>query len=147
MGVPTKTRVIVPDDLDERTGHEKKDLNAWLKDAMKHHPAIAEAKAQWEAAQSNVVVARSDGMPTVGFFADYYQNGRPDESLSLTSTRETMLGISLTVPIFDGFSTTYKILQARAQAEEKGAELQDTEHKVLMSVVRERGCGLLAQEP
>jgi len=42
----------------------------------------------------------------------------------------------LTVPLFDGFSTTYKIRGAEAQVEQSEAQLLDTEHQILMEVVK-----------
>ena len=38
--------------------------------------------------------------------------------------------------LLDGFSTTYKIRSAEAQAEEDEATLHDTEHNTLMAVVK-----------
>ncbi len=43
----------------------------------------------------------------------------------------------LTIPIFDGFSRTYKVQGEQAQVEQKEAELADTEHQILMEVVKE----------
>lgn len=68
MGVPTQSRITLPDDLDEHTGQEEKDLETWLDDARRNHPAIAAAKAQLEAAQRNVTVARSNVF-TVNLFS------------------------------------------------------------------------------
>ncbi len=40
------------------------------------------------------------------------------------------------MPFFDGFSRTYKIRGAQAQAEQQEANLQDTEYNILMEVVK-----------
>jgi outer membrane protein len=136
MGVPTQNRVTLPADLDEHTGQEEKGLETWLDDAKRNHPAIASAQAQLQAARSNVTVARSNALPTLDFSANYFQNGRPEQSLPTASTQETTVGIALTIPIFDGFSTFYKIREAQAQVAQKEAVLQDTEQSILMDVVK-----------
>ncbi|MFA6444738.1 MAG: TolC family protein [Sterolibacterium sp.] len=67
---------------------------------------------------------------------NYYQNGRPGQSLSPARIHETTIGAVLTIPIFDGFSRTYKIKGARAQVERNEADLAETEHRILMEVVK-----------
>ena len=47
-----------------------------------------------------------------------------------------MSAIILTVPIFEGFSRTYKVRGAQAGVEQKQAELADTEHMVSMEVIK-----------
>jgi outer membrane protein len=53
----------------------------------------------------------------------------------LSSKGSDLLG-NQHIPIFDGFSRTYKVRGAQAQAEQKEAELADTEQQVLMEVVK-----------
>lgn len=136
LGVPPQTRVLLTDDLRDKGDWEAKKLDAWLEIAEKTHPAIQAARAQWESARQKITATRSDGLPTVDFGANYYQNGYPGQGLSPTQSRVNNIGISVTIPIFDGFSRTYKIRGAEAQAEQREAELQDTEHNILMDVVK-----------
>lgn len=46
------------------------------------------------------------------------------------------IGVSLSIPFFDGFSRTYKIRGAEAQAVQREAEVMDTQHTTLMEVVK-----------
>jgi outer membrane protein len=136
LGVPSATPIILPDALDEKTAAEAgNDLDDWLAEAQKSHPAIVAARAQLEAAQKKVAATRAGGLPTLDISANYYQDGRPDQSLPQVDTHETMVGITLTIPIFDGFDTIYKVREAKADAEQKEAELVDIEHQTLMAVV------------
>jgi outer membrane protein len=48
----------------------------------------------------------------------------------------TTFGLSVTVPLFDGFATHYRVRGAEATVREKEAELQDTEQETLTEVVR-----------
>lgn len=136
LGVPTHTRITLADDLTETTEQAARELDAWLETAQQHHPAIMAARAQLAAAQYRVTATRSEGLPTLDFGANYFENGRPGQGLSPTRTQERTMGVTLTIPLFDGFARTYKVRGAEAQVEQKGAELQDTEHQILAEVVK-----------
>jgi len=136
MGVPTHTALTLADDVEDVSGQAIKDLDEWLETAQQQHPAILATRAQLEAAKNKVMATRSAGLPTLDFAGYYYQNGRPGQGLTLTQTQERTLGVMLTVPLFDGFSTTYKIRGAEAQVEQSEAQLLDTEHQILMEVVK-----------
>lgn len=81
-------------------------------------------------------VARASGRPTVDFTGDYYQNAYPGQGLASTNTKVTTFGLSVTVPLFDGFATRYKVRGAEASAKMKDAELQDTEQQTLLEIVK-----------
>lgn len=136
MGVPGHTHIALPENKDEPVAEKIEDLHRWLEEARKKHPAIGAAQAQLDSARSKVVATRSEGLPTLDFSGNYYQNGRPGQTLMPGRIHETTLGVALTIPLFDGFSRTYKIQGAQAQAEQKEAELADTEHQILMEVVK-----------
>ena len=44
--------------------------------------------------------------------------------------------MTLNIPVFEGFARTYKVRGAQALAEQRSAELQDSESQVLMEVVK-----------
>jgi outer membrane protein len=136
IGVPSQTQVLLPDDLGKMTGQEVTDLGALMADVQKNHPAIRASRAQLAAAQHQVRVAQSDALPSLDFSVNYYQNGRPGQSLTPSKSEETMAGVTLNIPIFDGFARIYKIREAKAQVEQKQAELQDMEYQTLMDLVK-----------
>lgn len=145
LGLPTGTRVVLAEEADAggrdgKNGNpvvaQAKDLDAWLRQAEQSHPAIRSARAQWDAAKSNITSVRASGLPTIDFTANNYQNGYPGQGLQAISTHINTIGISVTIPLFDGFSTTYKVRGAQAQAEQHEAQLEDVEHSVLMDVVK-----------
>ncbi len=145
MGIPADSRIVLAEDAgpeDFRDLHvnalsgESDELDNWIRNAQKFHPAIASARVQWEAAKSNVTSARAEGLPTIDFSANNYQNGYPGQGLQPTKTHINTIGVSITIPIFDGFSQTYKIRSAQAQAEQREAQLADTEQNVSMEVVK-----------
>ncbi|PIF08058.1 TolC family protein [Janthinobacterium sp. 13] len=138
LGLPAGTAVLVDDDGDGAglNAGLREDLSAWLALARERHPAIVAAQAQLAAARERVAVARSEGRPSIDLTANLYQNGRPNQGLSPASTRETLVGISLNIPLFDGFARHYKVRGAQAQAEQREAEAQEVQQQTLMDLVR-----------
>jgi len=135
MGLPVDTRITLPVTLKENTRQADQDLRGWLSITEQQHPAIMAARAQLDAARNKVAAIRSEGLPTLDLSVNYYRNGRPGQALTPTS-HENTLSLVLTVPLFDGFSKSYKVRGAQAQVEQKEAELADTEHRILMDVVK-----------
>jgi outer membrane protein len=135
LGLPADVRISLPVDVDVRSGSEQQDLQDWLREAEQRHPAIVAARANLEAARAEVVSARSAGQPTVDLTGNYYQNGFPQQGLTGSNTRVTTVGISVSIPLFDGFLTHYKVHSAKALAEAKEAELDDTRQQTLKDVV------------
>ncbi len=136
LGIAVHSDVNVPNTLDEFHSDSSKELEAWLTETELRHPAIKEAQAQLAAAKSKVLSLRSGGLPTIDFSANYYKNAYPGQGLQTLQTNVSIVGLVLTIPIFDGFSRTYKIRGAQAQVEQKEAELMDAEHRVLTEVVK-----------
>ncbi|HIJ89333.1 MAG: TolC family protein [Desulfobulbaceae bacterium] len=136
LGIPANTALSLPEDLGESRDEHGKALSEWLEETQKNHPAILAARNQLEAAQQRVTVARSAGMPTVALTSSYYQNTRPGEAVTSTDAKETTVGVTLSIPIFDGFSSTHKVRGAQAQVEQKEAALADTEHQIAMELIK-----------
>jgi outer membrane protein len=112
------------------------ELSQWLELAQTQHPAIASVRSQLLAAQEKVYATRSEGLPTLDFTSNFYQNGYPNQGLQSTRSNTSTLGVTLTIPIFEGFARTYKIRSAQAQAEQSQAQLEDIEHQILSEVVK-----------
>jgi outer membrane protein len=111
-------------------------LDDWLDNARQNHPAIAAARAQLAAAQAALKAARADGLPTIELSLGHYIDGRPNQSLNAFHSRENFSGITLNIPLFDGFATSYKIRTAQAAVEQKAIELQATEQQTLLERVQ-----------
>jgi outer membrane protein len=136
LGLPANTPLILSSSVDLRTGMEDRDLDSWIKEAERQHPAIESARDALEAARAQVSAVRSSGRPTVDLGANYYQNGFPQQGLTNSNTQVTTVGLSISVPLFDGFATHYKIRGAEAVVKVKEAQLQDTEQLTLAGVVK-----------
>ena len=136
LGLPAEAGVVLDDDAAEPAAGLREDLNTWLALAQARHPAIVAAQAQLAAARERVAVSESEGRPSIDLTANIYQNGRPNQGLSAASTRETLVGISLNIPLFDGFARHYKVRGALAQAGQREAEAQDVKQQTLMELVK-----------
>jgi len=136
LGRPAGTQLTLAPDLADDNTQSRRELSEWLAQAQQQHPAILAARAQLDAARNKVKATQSDGLPTVDFSANYYQNGRPNLGLPTMHTNETVLAVTLTIPLFEGFGRTYKVRGALAQVEQKSADLADIEHQILMDVVK-----------
>lgn len=144
LGLPANTPVLLENiSASPLNAKQQKETNAlmhkaldeWLQNMRQNHPTIKAAHAQWQAAQANIKAAQAEGLPTIDVSYNYYRNGRPDQSLSSMRSRERLVGITLTIPLFDGFATTYKVRNAQAIARQKAVEYQATEQQVLQDMV------------
>jgi outer membrane protein len=136
VGIPIGMPYSVPEEANTPTTADDKTLSAWLDDARQRHPAIMAARADIEAAQAQVVSARSSGRPTIDFQANYYANGFPEQGLATARQRNATVGISVTIPVFDGFLNRYRVREARATVSVKEAALVYTERVTLTEIVK-----------
>lgn len=136
MGVSQQISLSLPPQTQEPTRDTVAELGHWLDAAQTQHPAIASARLQWQAAQEKVTSARSDGLPTLDFVSNAYQNGYPNQGLQSTRSSTTTVGVTLNIPFFEGFARTYKIRGVQAQAEQSEAQLHDVEYQILGDVVK-----------
>lgn len=86
--------------------------------------------------REKLTVTRSEGLPTLDFTQSRYVNGRPNQGLSSSRSTESVVGLIVNFPLFEGFARTYKLRGAEAQIAIKEAELKDTENQVLGEVVK-----------
>ncbi|WP_324658480.1 TolC family protein [Burkholderia thailandensis] len=134
-------------ELDNTTVPEQlNDLTQWLDEASAHHPAIAAARAQQDVTEAKVKAARAEGMPTLDFTGNLYRNGYPNQGLQPVRSNVVTVGVTLTIPLFEGFARTYKIRGAQAQVEVSKAQAEDTTQEVLTDVIKTYTAAVSAQK-
>lgn len=136
MAVDPATPVTLPPLPERVIPSDIRDLSLWLKEAESRHPAIQEARAKWRADQEKITVTRSEGLPTADLTAHISKNGFPNQGLSTINQTSRDIGITVSIPLFEGFSRNYKIMEARAQAEQSEAQMEDTTAQILTDVVK-----------
>lgn len=98
--------------------------------AQRQRPDLAAALAQRDSAASDVTVARAAGRPSisVGAARDWNNTtGIPTQSYS-------QVGVTLTVPLFTGFSVDYGVRQAQAQLQARDANVEQVRLNVSLDV-------------
>ncbi|HEY6895685.1 MAG TPA: TolC family protein [Rhodocyclaceae bacterium] len=95
----------------------ERDLDALVAEARRRRPDLRAAEAQLASAQAGISAARAAGLPNL--------------SLGMSAGRSSIdngpsagsgsIGLTLTVPLFSGFATNYRIRAAEAQAEARAA--------------------------
>ena len=120
-------------------GQAQRDLAAWQALASEQHPAIMAAYAQWQAAKEKYAVSRTEGLPVLDFSHSRYLNGRPNQEISGRQSRETVTGLTLSIPLFEGFSRHYQQQGAAAQIALRQAQWQQTRNQVLHDINKTYG--------
>jgi outer membrane protein len=136
MGLAPGTPLRLPQKLELYRVDDVKDLNSLLRHAEETHPAIRVARAKLAADKAKITVARSEGMPSLDATASLSRNGYPNQGLSSINQSVATAGVTLNLPIFEGFGRTYRIRGAQAQAEQSEAQLQETTIQALTEVVK-----------
>jgi TolC family type I secretion outer membrane protein len=103
--------------------------------AAKHaRPDLITAEAQVKAAQAGIEVARATGMPSISLNAG---NNYDKSDLGLNgTTRGSSIGVALSIPLFSGFNTTYRVRSAEAQLEARTAQREQLAKQVSLDVWR-----------
>ncbi|WP_282508504.1 TolC family protein [Burkholderia cepacia] len=135
-GLPVGTRIEVEEAVVPVAMDAERQLSDWLRAAEGSHPEILAARAKWKAAEAKVTTARSDGMPTLDLSGTLSRNGYPNQGLQSVRATQTSIGLTLTIPFFEGFSRTYRIRGAQAHAEQAQAQLLDTQQQILRDVLK-----------
>lgn len=125
--------------------------NAWA-----NNHSMRAGRLQQEAARKNVALAKSGYIPTLSFSAgigtNYYRTSGFDNENFRAQMRHNFaksIGISLSVPIFDAFSTRNSVRRAHLQEESARLELDDARNRLYKSITQAHAqaiCAIKKQE-
>jgi len=107
----------------------QRDVDALIEEARQRRPDLKAAEAQFRAAQSNVDLTRAAGRPTLSLAA-----GPSWQDSGGVSSNSSSIGLSVSVPLFSGFSTTYRVRNAEALAEARAAQRDRVSLQVALDV-------------
>lgn len=111
-----------------------RDLDALIATAKRARPDLAAAEAQVDAARAGIDTARASGMPSLFLTAGSTYS---DTSLaSIGTNRSNTIGLSLAIPLFTGFNTTYRVRAAEAQLDARVAQRDQLDKQVSLDVWR-----------
>ncbi len=141
MNLPPDQQLVLPD-LDQGAMPDLKfvhGIHDLIDEAIRTHPTVLAAKAQWESALDNIKVTRAAGLPKVQLTGGVSRSNEPvSTNLVLPSipaaSHQASIGLSVTIPLFEGFGRSYKIRQAEVLADQQGAALRQAENTVGLGV-------------
>jgi outer membrane protein len=104
----------------------EKNIGQMITDARKKRPDLAAAESQIKAAEAQLQSTKASGMPsiTIGALA----------GISNPDIQSSSLGITLNVPLFSGYKTTYQIRAAEAQIESRTADRDRLASQIALDV-------------
>lgn len=114
----------VPDEKFER------DIAGLIEAARRQRPDLAAAEAQVKAAQAGAQAARAAGMPSIALAA----NLNSTHSGISDPFNSAALGVSVSIPLFSGYNTTYRVRAAEAQIETRRAQRERISQQVALDV-------------
>jgi outer membrane protein len=108
-------------------------LREALQKAYASNPTLTGARAQQRANDENAPINRSRGLPGLSASGSFTDN--LDRSGALSPVRQATVGLSLSVPIYQGGAVKNSIRSADARIEAGRANLRDTEASLFSQVV------------
>jgi outer membrane protein len=107
------------------------EIDALMAEAARRRPDLRAAEAQLKAAEATIDSARAQGRPSFSL------GGGPNwQETDGVSANGSSLGVTVNIPIFSGFETTYRIRAAQAQREVKSAQRAQLQQQVALDVWR-----------
>ena len=107
----------------------QKEIDALIAEAQVRRPDLKAAEAQFKAAEASVDLARAQGRPTVSLAA-----GPSWQNSAGAVTQGGSIGLTLNVPLFSGFDTTYRVRSAAAQADVRAAQRDRIRNQIALDV-------------
>ncbi|AXS80430.1 TolC family protein [Dechloromonas sp. HYN0024] len=109
----------------------QKEIDALIAEAQARRPDLRAAEAQLKAAEASVDIARTQGRPSISLAA-----GPTWQNTAGVVTQGGSIGLTLNVPIFAGFDTTYRVRSAAAQVDVRAAQRDRIRNQVALDVWR-----------
>ncbi len=107
----------------------ERDIDALIAEARLRRPDLQAAEAQVRAAQASVDAVRAAGRPTLSLTA-----GPTWQDTGAVSANSNAIGLSLTLPLFSGFETTYRVRAAEARVDSVAAQREALRQQVALEV-------------
>jgi len=111
----------------------EKDIGRLITLARERRPDLQAADAQIKAGQASIDAARASGMPQLSLDATAAA-GRTSTALGRSNSRSGSIGLTVTVPLFSGFDTTYQVHAAEAQLENSIASRDQLANQIALQV-------------
>lgn len=105
------------------------DVAALIAEARERRPELKAAEAELKAAQAGIDYARAAGLPTLSLSA-----GPTWQDIGGISANASSIGLTINLPIFSGFNTTYNVRAAEARTDVSAARRDNVRQQVALDV-------------
>lgn len=105
------------------------DVAALIGEARLRRPELKAAEAEYRAAEAGIDYARASGLPTLSLGA-----GPRWENIGGVSANASAIGLTLDLPLFSGFNTTYNVRAAQARSDVAAARRDNVRQQVALEV-------------
>ncbi len=132
MGLPANTPFDVPAvTLSDSVHFITESVDSLINVAVRNRPELASARAQTEAAHSQIKVARSGYLPSLAFVGTGANNA---SNISTFAGNTYSLNLGVSVPVFTGFSSHYDVAAANEQFQAAQARTELTRQQIIQQV-------------
>lgn len=132
MGLPANTSYDVPDVPAADSAHMvTQSVDSLIAFAVRNRPELGQARAQAEAAASQIRVARSGYFPTLALSGSTANQG---SNVSTFAGHSYSLNVGISIPVFNGFSNQYDAAAASENYQAALARTEQTRQQVIQQV-------------
>ena len=132
MGVPASMRLEITDaKLDNIPDMVDQDIEALIEQARLQRPDLIASEAQLKASLAKIEVAKADSKPTVEF---NMSNAYTSYSDNIPYKNDSLVGINISIPLFNGYKPSYLIRSAEATAELNASKRDQLKLQVSLDV-------------
>ncbi|OQW69459.1 MAG: transporter [Proteobacteria bacterium ST_bin12] len=118
MGLPANQKVTLSTAAGNAPSTILEDVNTLIEQAGTRRPDLMASEAQLKAAQASIDASKAATKPTISISTT---NNLQDGS-QLSSSNNSTLGVTLSIPLFGGYAPTYRIRAAEATADLRAAQ-------------------------
>ncbi|WP_047538914.1 TolC family protein [Methylotenera versatilis] len=118
MGLPANQKVVLIANTSNPPANILEDVNTLIEQASTRRPDLVASEAQVKAAQANIDASKAASKPTISVSMS---NNLQDGS-QLSSSNNSTLGLTVSIPLFAGYAPTYRIRAAEATADLRAAQ-------------------------
>lgn len=131
LGLPVQTHLnLAPLQAHLAVNQINQNINHYLIAAQQNRPDLLAAAAQIKAAQSQMASVRAENWPTLRLNASTGQT----RLVGVPSTNQSEVGVTLSIPIFNGFQRNYDLAQAQASLDAANASAEMIRNQVSLQV-------------
>ncbi len=118
MGLPANQKITLSTVAGKAPSNILEDVNTLIEQAGTRRPDLMASEAQVRAAQANIDASKAATKPTISISTS---NSLQDGS-QLSSSNNSSLGITVSIPLFGGYAPSYRIRAAEATADLRAAQ-------------------------